>query len=243
MRSLRVLSLDVDRLRGRRAAVLRVLRETAPDVACLHRVPTHEFSGHRLGTLAADAGLLVAVGGRPCGVAVLTALRVDVPLTWTRRRGRGSYALAGVRPLGASTTWVAALDVAGDPRARAALAGELLADLAARAGHPGEAAKPAVAPLLVSAPLTAGDPAAEVLLGTLSEVAVPAGSEAPGAAGVAQGAGATRLGLLSRDVAVSGLPLPGEIGRHPEHLRFVGPLAPVVAEVDPVRESATTRRS
>lgn len=62
--TVRVLAADVDRFRGSRAGLVRLLRDCAPDVALLHRVPTHPLSGHRLGALASDVGLVVVGGGR-----------------------------------------------------------------------------------------------------------------------------------------------------------------------------------
>ncbi|WP_167588307.1 endonuclease/exonuclease/phosphatase family protein [Kineococcus rubinsiae] len=76
---LRVATLNVRELKDDGAALRRVLVALAADVVCLQEVPTHPFAGHRLGDLAADAGLWVAASGTPgAGTAVLAASRVDV---------------------------------------------------------------------------------------------------------------------------------------------------------------------
>jgi len=76
---LRVATLNVRELKDDGRALRRVLAALDADVVCLQEVPTHPFAGHRLGDLAADAGLWVAASGTEgAGTAVLAASRVDV---------------------------------------------------------------------------------------------------------------------------------------------------------------------
>nr|WP_240896142.1 endonuclease/exonuclease/phosphatase family protein [Kineococcus siccus] len=76
---MRVATLNVRELLDDSRALRRVLRAAEADVVCLQEVPTHPFSGHRLGDLAADVGLWVAAAGRAgAGTAMLAAARVDV---------------------------------------------------------------------------------------------------------------------------------------------------------------------
>ncbi|MEO8107935.1 MAG: endonuclease/exonuclease/phosphatase family protein [Actinomycetes bacterium] len=79
MRSLRLMSWNVRSLRDDRDAVVRVIRECAPDVLFVQEAPRFLRAQSKLAALAREAGLVVAAGGRPAaGVALLTTLRVDV---------------------------------------------------------------------------------------------------------------------------------------------------------------------
>lgn len=70
---------NVRSLRDYRDAVLRVIRECAPDVLFVQEAPRFLRARSKLAALAREAGLVVAAGGRPAaGVALLTTLRVDV---------------------------------------------------------------------------------------------------------------------------------------------------------------------
>lgn len=70
---------NVRSLRDDRAAVLRVLRQCAPDVLFVQEAPRFLRARSALAALARESGLLVAAGGRPAaGVALLTTLRVEV---------------------------------------------------------------------------------------------------------------------------------------------------------------------
>ncbi|ABS04701.1 endonuclease/exonuclease/phosphatase family protein [Kineococcus radiotolerans] len=91
---LRVATVNVRELLDDTAALGALLRTAAADVVCVQEAPTHSLAVHRLGVLAADAGLWVAAAGRDgAGTAVLTAARVDVraasvrALPTPRRRG------------------------------------------------------------------------------------------------------------------------------------------------------------
>ncbi|MBB2901543.1 endonuclease/exonuclease/phosphatase family metal-dependent hydrolase [Kineococcus radiotolerans] len=91
---LRVATVNVRELLDDTAALGALLRAAAADVVCVQEAPTHPLAVHRLGVLAADAGLWVAAAGRDgAGTAVLTAARVDVraasvrALPTPRRRG------------------------------------------------------------------------------------------------------------------------------------------------------------
>ncbi|WP_432495105.1 endonuclease/exonuclease/phosphatase family protein [Kineococcus auxinigenes] len=76
---LRVATCNVRELLDDSRALREVLRAAAADVLCLQEVPTHPLAAHRLGDLAADAGLQVVAAGRAgAGTAVLAAGRVDV---------------------------------------------------------------------------------------------------------------------------------------------------------------------
>ena len=76
---LRVATLNVRELLDDTVVLRELLHLAAADVVCLQEVPTHPLAGHRLGDLAADAGLWVAAAGRAgAGTAVLAASRVDV---------------------------------------------------------------------------------------------------------------------------------------------------------------------
>jgi endonuclease/exonuclease/phosphatase family metal-dependent hydrolase len=96
--ALRVVSWNVRDLLGDPLAVHRVLRELAPDVACLQEVPRRLGSGLRLAALARGASLVAVAGGRSTGgtavlispsldVRAVRALRLPVARWHTRRRG------------------------------------------------------------------------------------------------------------------------------------------------------------
>ena len=79
MRPLRLMTWNVRSLRDNREAVVRVLRESAPDVLFVQEAPRFFRAQSKLAALAREAGLVVAAGGRPAaGVALFTTLRLDV---------------------------------------------------------------------------------------------------------------------------------------------------------------------
>lgn len=91
---LRVATVNVRELLDDTRALRDLLVAAAADVVCVQEAPTHPLAVHRLGALAADAGLWVAASGAAgAGTAVLTATRVDVraasvrALPTPRRRG------------------------------------------------------------------------------------------------------------------------------------------------------------
>lgn len=102
-RVLRVMTFNVRRLRDDRAAVRALLEAGAPDVVALQEPPRGATGRARLGRLARDAGLEVAVGG---GGARTTALLVapgftvlgarTVRLPWTPGATRRGLAVAEV---------------------------------------------------------------------------------------------------------------------------------------------------
>ncbi len=70
---------NVRSLRDDREAVVRVLRQSAPDVLFVQEAPRFLRAQAKLAALARQSGLVVAAGGRPAaGVALLTTLRIDV---------------------------------------------------------------------------------------------------------------------------------------------------------------------
>ncbi|WP_432546704.1 endonuclease/exonuclease/phosphatase family protein [Kineococcus sp. SYSU DK004] len=112
---LRVATVNVRELLDDGRALRRVLGVVAADVVCVQEAPVHPLAVHRLGDLAAAAGLWVTAAGRAgAGTAVLTAARVDVraadvlPLPtprWRHRRpvrARGAAEVVVRVPLGAS---------------------------------------------------------------------------------------------------------------------------------------------
>ncbi|HET7397439.1 MAG TPA: endonuclease/exonuclease/phosphatase family protein [Intrasporangium sp.] len=85
---LRVASYNLRDLLGDRAAAVRVVRAIAPDVLCLQEVPRRLTTELRLPGFAHECGLWWAGGRRGSGgTAVLTALRVRVRATSSRRLG------------------------------------------------------------------------------------------------------------------------------------------------------------
>lgn len=216
MSSIRAISLHVDRFRGRRAALLRLLRDTAPDVACLHRVPRHPLSSTRLGLLASDTGMVVAGGGRlSAGAAVLTTLRVDVQEAVVHKGAGGGLVLAPGRLLDGQRFQVATLDPRGDVADQQALAAHLLALLGAGRG-----------PAVVASPLGTGVPVHEMLATELVDLTPDAPATTP-----AQQPRTREHGLLGRGVHARLLPLPGAIGERPELLATVAVHRPVLVEV------------
>ncbi len=98
---LRLMTWNVRSLRDDREAIMRVLRESAPDVLFVQEAPRFVRAQAKLAALAREAGLVVASGGRPAaGVALLTTLRVDVEdpastlLTKTARLHQRGFASA-----------------------------------------------------------------------------------------------------------------------------------------------------
>lgn len=78
----RVLTWNVHGLKDDRDAVVRTLREAAPDVVALQEPPRGPLGRRRLASLAHDAGLEVGVAG---GGARTTAILVR-PGTWVSQR-------------------------------------------------------------------------------------------------------------------------------------------------------------
>lgn len=110
---LRVLTYNLRDLKDDVAALTRVVRAAAPDVACLQEVPRHAFAGHRVGALADACGLLWSGGGvRSGGTAVLTSLRVDqrsayaarLPVSGRLARTRGFASAVVAVPGGPAVT-------------------------------------------------------------------------------------------------------------------------------------------
>ncbi len=99
---LRLMTWNVRSLRDDRAAIVRVLRASAPDVLFVQEAPRFLRAQSKLAALAREAGLVVAAGGRPAaGVALLTTLRVDVDAPashrLTKTRGLHQRGLATAR--------------------------------------------------------------------------------------------------------------------------------------------------
>jgi endonuclease/exonuclease/phosphatase family metal-dependent hydrolase len=123
---IRVVTYNVRDLRGDVKAIARVMQALQPDVACLQQVPRHPFSGHRIGVLADECGLLWSGGGMPSGgTAILTSLRVDqraahaarLPVSGAFTRSRG-YAAAVVAVPGQPAFTVASLHLSLDRQER-----------------------------------------------------------------------------------------------------------------------------
>lgn len=214
--TVRVLAADVDRFRGNRAGLLRLLREVGPDIALLHRVPTHPLSGHRLGGLASDAGLVVAAGTKASGgAAVFTTLRIE-PVDVTVHVGRGGgAALVQARLTGGQRLHVGTVDAHGNHYDAVAVA-----DTVASLLGPADSVA-----TLVAAPLP-GSAAGDVLSRTLVDLTPGAPATSPADRPVGR-----PLGLLGRDAEVRPLELPGEIGRRPALLGRVLPSRPTLVEV------------
>lgn len=124
---LRVLTWNVRNHLGDPLAVQRVLRDAAPDVACLQEVSRWFGSRSRIAALARAAGLLYACGGRKsAGTALLTSLRTDVhearavrlPTSGWPTRPRGT-ATAVVRLPGTRPVRVASVHLGLDEAERA----------------------------------------------------------------------------------------------------------------------------
>ncbi|HZI95960.1 MAG TPA: endonuclease/exonuclease/phosphatase family protein [Actinomycetales bacterium] len=126
-RELRVLTWNVRNHLGDPLAVQRVLRDAAPDVACLQEVSRWPGSRSRVAALARGAGLLYTCGGRAsAGTALLTSLRTDVrgpravrlPTGGWPTRSRGT-ATAVVRLPGTQPVRVASVHLGLDEAERA----------------------------------------------------------------------------------------------------------------------------
>lgn len=214
--TVRVLAADVNRFRGSRGGLLRLLRESAPDVALLHRVPVHPASSHRLGALGSDVGLVVGAGGRASGgAAVLVSLRVEPTSTTVFRGAGGGLAVLTARLTGGQQLRVATVDVRGDEADQAALAAHLVSLLSGRDGIP----------TAVAGPLP-GTTAGDTLGRRLRDLTPGAAATAP-----ADRPSGRPLGLLGCDVQAVEVPLPGEPGRRPELLARVLPSRPTLVEV------------
>lgn len=215
--TVRILAADVDRFRGSRAGLVRVLREVSPDVALLHRVPTHPFSAHRLGALASDVGLVVVGGGRLArGAAVLTSLRVDARSTVTHRGAGGGLVLTTARLTGGETFRVGTVDARGDDADAAAVAAHLLALLGAP--DPG-------LPTVVAGPMP-GTAAGDTLASLLADLTPGAPPTSPAREPVRR-----PLGLVGSHAQVRTVALPGEPGRRPVLLAKVLPARPTLVEL------------
>jgi hypothetical protein len=214
--TVRVLAADVDRFRGNRAGLLRVLRDAAPDVALLHRVPTHPLSGHRLGALASDVGLVVAAGGRASGgAAVFTSLRLEPVATEVHAGAGGGLAVVTARLTGGQRLHLATVDTHGDEVDQVAVAAHLSALLGPPDGRP----------TLVAGPL-AGGAAGDALSHRFADLTPDLEADEP-----ADRPRYRRLGLLGRDADARPIALPGEPGRRPELLAAVMPARPILVEV------------
>lgn len=86
MPELRVVSYNIHSLRDDRLALVRVVRDLAPDVLLLQEAPRRWRWRVRCAALAHSFGLVVAVGGMPgLGNLILTDVRVRVERTWCQR--------------------------------------------------------------------------------------------------------------------------------------------------------------
>lgn len=216
MVSLRVLAADVDRFRGNRGGLLRLLRDSGADVALLHRVPTHPASSHRLGALGSDVGMVLGAGGRASsGAAVLTTLRVEPTSTAVFRGAGGGLALVTARLTGGQTFRVATVDARGGEADQAALAAHLVSLLG----------RPDGVPTVVAGPLP-GTAAGDTLARRLQDLTPDAAPTAP-----ADVPSARPLGLLGGDVHAVEVALPGEPGRRPELMSRVLPARPTLVDV------------
>jgi endonuclease/exonuclease/phosphatase family metal-dependent hydrolase len=134
---IRILTYNLRDLKDDQAAIIRVVRAVAPDVACLQEVPRHPFAGHRVGAFADACGLTWSGGGvRSGGTAVLTALRVDqrsahaarLPVQGRFTRTRG-FASAVVAVPGGPEVTVASVHLSLDAKEREQHAALVLAQL------------------------------------------------------------------------------------------------------------------
>ena len=83
---LRVVSYNVEGLRGDRAALVEVVRELAPDVLVLQQAPRRLRWRTRTAQLAHAVDLVYATGGAPAlGNVIMTNLRVRPYRTWELR--------------------------------------------------------------------------------------------------------------------------------------------------------------
>ncbi|MEU4236677.1 endonuclease/exonuclease/phosphatase family protein [Actinoplanes sp. NPDC026619] len=86
MPALRVLSYNVHGLRDDRQALIRLVRELAPDVLVVQEAPRRFRWRQKCAALAGDTGMLVGAGGLPAlGNLLLVSLRVRVHETWCMR--------------------------------------------------------------------------------------------------------------------------------------------------------------
>lgn len=213
---LRVLAMDVHRFRGSRGGLVRLLRDAAPDVALLHRVPTHPLSGHRLGALASDTGLLVACAGADAGgAAVFASLRVEADRCRRHRGPGGGLAVVDARLTSGRTLRLVTVDASGDATDQADLVRHLVSVLGPAEGTP----------TVVAGPLP-GTSAGSSLRARFADLTPDAVPTTP-----ADTPTHRPLGLLGQDVDARALDLPGEPGRRPELLARVGPSRPVLVEL------------
>lgn len=83
---LAVLTYNIKSATLDRAALLRVLRDLAPDVLVVQEGPNHLRWRAAAARLAREAGLLYLDGGRTAGTTMLfVRMRVDTVRTWSRR--------------------------------------------------------------------------------------------------------------------------------------------------------------
>jgi len=137
---MRVLTYNVRSLRDDTAEVVRLIRQSAPDVVCVQEAPRFARWRSKCAALAADSGLTVVTGGRAAGAMLLLAhLRVevvrrrDVLLTKAPGRHQRGLALAHLRLGGADVVAASMhLDVVASERLRHLP--EVLAHLDAFAG-------------------------------------------------------------------------------------------------------------
>lgn len=138
---LRVVSYNVQSLRGDRAALVAVVRALRPDVLVLQQAPRRLWWRPRSAALARSLDLVVAAGGMPAmGNLILTDLRVTVADTWCQRfpltPGRHLRGAAFARcQVGAVSFVVAGSHLSTDPLERPAQAG-LLAEAVSAAADP-----------------------------------------------------------------------------------------------------------
>lgn len=215
--TVRVLAADVDRFRGSRAGLLRLLRDAAPDVALLHRTPTHPLSSHRLGALASDVGLVMTAGGRSAaGACVLTSLRVEPDATATHSGAGGGLALVDARLTRGERFRLAVLDARGEDADQVAVAAHLMS-LLDEAGEQ--------LPTVVAGPLP-GTAVGDALRRRFTDLTPAAAPTSPAAEPVRR-----PLGLLGHGVQAGPVTLPGEPGRRPVLLAKVLPARPTLVEV------------
>src|SRR5690606_41727040 len=86
MRPLRLLSYNVPRLAADETALVRVIRNAAPDLVFIQEEPRRFRWRYRCASLARRCGLFVAAGGAPAmGNLLLASRRVHVHEDWAMR--------------------------------------------------------------------------------------------------------------------------------------------------------------
>lgn len=174
--NLRVITYNVHRLRDDRAALVRTVRELAPDVVVMQESPRRPWWRQADATLAHACGMVVAAGGLPAaGNLILTDLRVRVVRTWWTRfpptPGRQRRAAVFARcELAGSPFLLVGAHLSTDPAERLRQA-RLLARAVSDPGVP--------LVLGVDANDEPGSPAWEALLAGWQDAAATAGDQAP----------------------------------------------------------------